>query len=45
MNSSNLATVFAPTLIDHPPNIIWDVRSDILLLEIMINNYDKVFAK
>ncbi|XP_018567197.1 beta-chimaerin isoform X1 [Anoplophora glabripennis] len=45
MNSSNLATVFAPTLIHHPPNIIWDVRSDILLLEIMINNYDKIFMK
>ncbi|KAJ8978752.1 hypothetical protein NQ317_002157 [Molorchus minor] len=45
MNSSNLATVFAPTLIHHPPNLIWDVRSDILLLEIMINNCERIFGK
>ncbi|XP_066151993.1 beta-chimaerin isoform X2 [Euwallacea fornicatus] len=45
MNALNLATVFAPTLIHHPPNIIPDVRSDILLLEVMINKCDTVFLK
>ncbi|XP_050298911.1 beta-chimaerin-like [Anthonomus grandis grandis] len=45
MNALNLATVFAPTLIHHPPNIIPDVRSDILLLELMINKCDGVFLK
>ncbi|XP_030762568.1 beta-chimaerin isoform X2 [Sitophilus oryzae] len=44
MNSLNLATVFAPTLIHHPPNIIPDVRSDIFLLEIMINNCNSIFT-
>ncbi|KAJ8926125.1 hypothetical protein NQ315_009982 [Exocentrus adspersus] len=45
MNSSNLATVFAPTLIHHPPNLIWDVRGDILLLEIMIDDCERIFRK
>lgn len=45
MNALNLATVFAPTLIHHPPNIIPDVRSDILLLEVMISKCDTVFLK
>lgn len=45
MNSTNLATVFAPTLIHHPPNIIPDVRSDILLLEMLINNCNGIFKK
>ncbi|CAG9764285.1 unnamed protein product [Ceutorhynchus assimilis] len=45
MNGLNLATVFAPTLIHHPTNIIPDVRSDILLLEMMINKCHDVFLK
>ncbi|KAL1502021.1 hypothetical protein ABEB36_007234 [Hypothenemus hampei] len=45
MNALNLATVFAPTLIHHPGNVIPDVRCDILLLEIMISNCEKVFLK
>ncbi|XP_060516757.1 beta-chimaerin isoform X2 [Cylas formicarius] len=44
MNALNLATVFAPTLIHHPANVIPDVRSDIILLELMINNVDVVFV-
>ncbi|XP_076268356.1 beta-chimaerin-like isoform X1 [Rhynchophorus ferrugineus] len=45
MNSLNLATVFAPTLIHHPPNVIPDVRSDILLLDIMINQCNRIFKR
>lgn len=45
MTSSNLATVFAPTLIHHVSNQMWDIRSDIILLETMISNCDKIFLK
>lgn len=45
MTSYNLATVFAPTLIHHVATEMWDIRSDIILLETMINNCDKIFLK
>lgn len=45
MTAYNLATVFAPTLIHHDTTAMWDIRSDILLLETMINNCDKIFLK
>lgn len=44
MNPQNLATVFAPTLIHHTSNVIPDVRSDIILLEVMITHCDRIFA-
>lgn len=44
MNELNLATVFAPTLIHHTSNLIPDVRSDIILLEILITNCKHLFV-
>ncbi|CAH0551555.1 unnamed protein product [Brassicogethes aeneus] len=45
MTESNLATVFAPTLILHPNMNLPDVRSDINLLEILITHYESVFKR
>lgn len=46
MNSHNLATVFAPTLIgpaEITATVLPDMTTDILLIETLITHYDKIF--
>lgn len=46
MNSHNLATVFAPTLIgprESASDVMPDMTSDILLIEILITHCERIF--